>query len=324
VATFLTGIKPTGPAHLGNYLGAMRPVLRLSKGQQMFCSIADYHAFTTLQDPARLRENTYDLAAAWLAAGLDPVSAILFRQSSLVEIFELTWIFDCLIGTGRLERGHAYKDALKRGESPTAGLFNYPVLMAADIVLFDADVVPVGADQKQHVEIARDLAIRLNGRFGEGTVVVPEALVTNASVVTGIDGRKMSKSHGNTLPLFAAQGELRAAIMSIKTSPEPLEAPKDPEGSIVVELYSFFASESDVAAMKDELRRGGYGWREAKEALFEAVNAEIGDKRGAFVAIRADERKLDAILEEGSARARHVARRTISRVRAAIGIARPR
>jgi tryptophanyl-tRNA synthetase len=322
--TFVTGIKPTGPVHIGNYLGAMRPALRLSKGQRLFCSIADYHAFTTPQDPARLREHTYDLAAAWLAAGLDPASAILFRQSSIAEVFELAWIFDCLITTGRLERGHAYKDALTRGESPTAGLFNYPVLMAADVVLFDADLVPVGTDQKQHVEVARDLAIRLNRRFREGTVVVPEALVTNASVVPGTDGRKMSKSHGNTLPVFAPEGELRSAIMNIKTSPEPLEAPKDPEGSIVVELYSFFASESDVAAMKDDLRRGAYGWRQAKEVLFEAVNVEIGGKRGAFVALRADESKLGAILDDGAARARRVARGTMSRVRAAIGIDQPR
>jgi tryptophanyl-tRNA synthetase len=321
--TFVTGIKPTGPAHLGNYLGAMRPALRRSQGQQLFCSVADYHAFTTPQDPARLREHTYDLAAGWLAAGLDPVSAILFRQSSIAELFELTWSFDCLISTGRLERGHAYKDALTRRESPNAGLFNYPVLMAADVVLFDADLVPVGVDQKQHVEIARDLAIRLNRRFGEGTVVVPEALVTHASVVTGTDGRKMSKSHGNTLPLFAPEGEQRSAIMNIKTSSELLEAPKDPRGAIVVELYAFFASASDVAAMEDSLRQGGYGWREAKEALFEAVNAEIGGARKAFVALRADERKLDAILGEGAARVRRVARRTVSRVRAAIGIDRP-
>ena len=322
--TFVTGIKPTGPAHLGNYLGAMRPALSLSKGQQLFCSVADYHAFTTPQDPARLREHTYDLAAAWLAAGLDPVSAILFRQSSIAEVFELTWIFDCLIPTGRLERGHAYKDALTRGGSPTAGLLTYPVLMAADVVLFDAALVPVGADQQQHVEIARDLAIRLNHRFGAGTVVVPEALVTNASVVPGTDGRKMSKSHGNALPLFAPEGSLRSAIMSIKTSSEPLDAPKDPAGSIVVELYSFFASEGEVEAMKDALRRGGYGWRQAKEALFETVNAEIAGKRRAFVALRADERKLDAILEDGAARARRVGRGTISRVRAAIGLDRRR
>jgi tryptophanyl-tRNA synthetase len=196
--------------------------------------------------------------------------------------------------------------------------------MAADVVLFDADLVPVGADQKQHVEIARDLAIRLNRRFGEGTVIVPEPLLTNASVVTGTDGRKMSKSHGNTLPLFAPEAELRSAIMTIKSSSEPLEAPKDPEGSIIVELYSFFASESDVAAMKDALRRGGYGWREAKETLFEAMNAEVAGKRRAFVALRTDESKLDAILEEGAARARRVARATIARVRAAIGIDRPR
>jgi tryptophanyl-tRNA synthetase len=321
---FLTGIKPTGAAHLGNYLGAIRPTLRLSQGQQLFCSVADYHALTTLQDPARLREHTYDIAATWLAAGLDPVRAVLFRQSAIVEVFELTWIFDCLIATGQLERGHAYKDALARGEPPTAGLFNYPVLMAADIVLFGADSVPVGGDQKQHVEIARDLAIRLNRRYGEGTVVVPEALVTNAPIVPGTDGRKMSKSHRNTLPLFAPEGELRSAIMKIQTGSEPLAAPKDPEGSVVVDLYALFASESDVATMKDGLRRGGHGWREAKEALFAAVNAEIGPQRDAFAARRADEGKLDTILDDGAARARVIARTTMSKVRAAIGVDRPR
>ena len=324
MTVFLTGIKPTGAAHLGNYLGAIRPTLRLSEGQPLFCSVADYHALTTLQDPARLREHTYDIAATWLAAGLDPARAVLFRQSSIAEVFELTWIFDCLIATGQLERGHAYKDALARGASPTAALLNYPVLMAADIVLFGADAVPVGGDQKQHVEIARDVATRLNRRYGEATVVVPEALVTNAPLVPGTDGRKMSKSHRNTLPLFAPEAELRAAIMKIQTSSESLDAPKAPEGSVVVDLYALFASASDVASMKDGLRQGRHGWREAKEALYAAVNAEIGPQRDAFAALRADEAQLDTILDDGAARARLVAHDTMSRVRAAVGVDRPR
>src|SRR5690349_7732670 len=218
----LTGIKPTGSKvtaqgggliHLGNYFGAIRPALRLAERYETIYFVADYHALTTQRDPQALRDNIYDVAATWLACGLDPERTLLFRQSAVPEVFELSWVLGCFIATGQLERGHAYKDALSEGESPNAGIFNYPLLMAADILLYDTQVVPIGADQKQHLELARDVAVRLNHRYGEGTVVVPEALVTEAPLVPGDDGRKMSKSYGNTIALFAPTKVLRDGIM---------------------------------------------------------------------------------------------------------------
>ena len=199
VKTSLTGIKPTGVPHLGNYLGAIRPALRLADDHRSIYFIADYHALTTERDPQRLQQQVYDVAAAWLACGLDPKRTLLYRQSDVIEVFELAWVFACVVATGQLERGHAYKDALAQG-SPNAGIFNYPLLMAADIVLYGADLVPVGKDQVQHLELARDIAVRVNHLYGEGTVVVPEALITEAPLVPGTDGRKMSKSSTTRFP----------------------------------------------------------------------------------------------------------------------------
>jgi len=224
--TSLTGITPNNTAHLGTYLGAIRPALELAKTYRSLYFIADYHALTKLHDPAALNRHVYDVTAAWIASGLDPKRTLIYRQSSVIEVFELTWVLECLIATGQLERGHSYKDAVARGESPNAGVFNYPVLMAADIILYDTDVVPVGSDQRQHLEIARDVATRLNFVFGEGTVVVPDALITDAPLVPGTDGRKMSKSYGNTVALFAPAKELRSVVMKFKTGSEPLEAPQ--------------------------------------------------------------------------------------------------
>lgn len=316
----VTGIKPSGTPHLGNYLGAIRPALELAKASRCFIFIADYHALTTLDDPALLRSYTYDVVAIWLASGLDPGSTALFRQSAVPEVFELTWVLECFLPAAQLERGHAYKDALARGQAPNAGILNYPVLMAADILLYDADIVPVGRDQKQHVEIARDVATRLNRLFGAGTVVVPEALISEAPVVPGTDGRKMSKSYRNTIPLFAPADALRAAIMSIKTSSEPIDAPKVPTSSIVFQLYELVASASEVEAMRAALLEGGYGWRDAKEALLAALETQMAPRRALFAAHRNDERGLDEILERGAAVARRVASRTMKRVRAATGI----
>ena len=202
VKTSLTGIKPTHLPHLGNYLGAIRPALSLVDHYRTLYFIADYHALTTVRDPDALREYVRDVAATWLACGLDPDRTLLYRQSDVPEVFELTWVLSCLLATGQLERGHAYKDALARGESPNAGIFNYPLLMAADILLYDTDVVPIGRDQKQHLELTRDVATRLNHLYGEGTLVVPEALISDAPLVPGTDGEKMSKSKGNGIPLF--------------------------------------------------------------------------------------------------------------------------
>ena len=221
-------------------------------------------------------------------------------------MFELTWVLSCLLATGQLERGHAYKDAVARGESPNAGLFNYPILMAADILLYDTDVVPIGKDQKQHVELTRDVAERLNHLYGEGTLVVPEALITEAPLVPGTDGEKMSKSRGNSIPLFESPKKLRKVIMGIKTTSEALEDPKSVEGSTIYELYQLIAPER-APEMKRKLEAGGYGWGHAKQDLFDAIEAELGPKREAFRAIRADEDRLDALLHAGAGRAREIA-----------------
>jgi tryptophanyl-tRNA synthetase len=325
----LTGIKPTGAqadakqggaVHIGNYFGAIRPALRLADRYDCRYFIADYHALTTQRDPAQLRANVYDIAATWLACGLDPERALLYRQSDVIEVFELAWVFACMVATGQLERGHAYKDALAAGDSPNAGIFNYPLLMAADIVLYDTNVVPIGADQKQHLELARDVAVRLNHHYGEGTVVVPEALITEAPILPGDDGRKMSKSYGNTIPLFAPAKALREAILKYKSDSAPLEAPKEPEGAIVFELYKLVASEAQIAEMAQRLRAGGYGWGHAKQELFGVLDAQLAPLRERFAALRADERMLDDVLQSGAARARAIAQRTIGRVRAAVGI----
>lgn len=321
--TSLTGIKPTATPHLGNYLGAIRPALALADTYRTCYFIADYHALTTVRDPSKLRRYVYDVAATWLACGLDPERTLFYRQSDIPEVLELSWVFSCLLATGQLERGHAYKDAMARGETPNAGTFYYPMLMAADIVLFDTDVVPIGKDQKQHVEVTRDVAIRLNHVYGEGTVVVPEGLITEAPLVPGTDGEKMSKSRNNTIPLFASAEELRKTIMRIVSSSEALEEPKDPEGSTVFQLYRQVASSERAAEMEQRLRQGGYGWGHAKEDLFEALESELGPMRARYAELRADEAQLDAILREGAQRARAVAHRTIERVRRAVGIDPP-
>jgi len=319
VKTSLTGIKPTNLPHLGNYLGAIQPALSLVDEYRTLYFIADYHALTTVRDAEALRGYIRDVAATWLACGLDPERTLLYRQSDVPEVFELTWVLSCLLATGQLERGHAYKDALSRGESPSVGLFNYPALMAADILLYDTDVVPIGKDQKQHLELTRDVAMRLNHIYGDGTLVVPEALISEAPLVPGTDGEKMSKSKGNGIPLFESPKKLRKAIMSIKTSSEGLEDPKAANGSTVYELYRLVAPER-APEMKQQLAAGGYGWGHAKEDLFQAIEAEIGPKRDAYLTMRADEERLDAILHAGADEARQIAHATIQRVRSAVGI----
>jgi tryptophanyl-tRNA synthetase len=264
------------------------------------------------------------VTATWLACGLDPDRTLLYRQSDVPEVFELTWVLSCVCATGQLERGHAYKAAVDKGEAPNAGLFNYPLLMAADILLFDTHVVPVGKDQKQHLELTRDVAQRINHHYGEGTLVVPEAVINDrAPLVPGTDGDpKMSKSKGNTIPLFAPPEELRKVVMGIKTGGEPLEAPKEPEGSTVFQLYELVATEEQIATMDQKLRAGGYGWGHAKQDLYEALEAELGPKREKYRALRQNEAELDATLQMGASRARRIAHATMQRLRYAIGIDR--
>jgi tryptophanyl-tRNA synthetase len=323
VKTSLTGIQPSGTPHLGNYLGAIRPALALARTSEYrtLYFIADYHALTSVRDPKVMRPQAYDVAATWLACGLDPEKTILYRQSDIIEVFELTWVLSCLVATGQLERAHAFKAAVEKGEAPSAGLFNYPLLMAADIILYDADVVPVGQDQAQHLEMARDVATRLNHHYGEGTVVVPKALLTEAPLVPGTDGLKMSKSKGNSIALFGPPKELKRVVMGIVTSSEPLEAPKEPEGSTVFALYKLVAPREKTDELAAALRKGGFGWGHAKQALLEVLEAELGPRREAYAAFRADEDRLEQILQKGAERARAIARGTIARVRDAIGIA---
>jgi tryptophanyl-tRNA synthetase len=320
VKTSLTGIKPTHIPHIGNYLGAIRPALRLSETYRTAYFIADYHALTTVRDAAAMRGYVHDVAATWLACGLDPDETLFYRQSDVPEVFELSWVLACLTATGQLERGVAYKDAIAKGEAPNAGIFYYPVLMAADILLFDTDVVPIGADQKQHLELARDMAERVNHVYGEGTLVVPEPLITEAPLVPGTDGTKMSKSKGNTIPIFESGKKLRKVCMGIVTSSETLEEPKKAEGATVFEIYRQIASAEQVAEMESKLAAGNYGWGHAKEALYEAIETEFAPMRERFQALRADTAQLDEVLAKGAERARLVARATLDRVRTRTGI----
>jgi tryptophanyl-tRNA synthetase len=319
VKTSLTGIKPTHIPHIGNYLGAIRPALRLSETYRTAYFIADYHALTTVRDAALLRGYVYDVAATWLACGLDPEKTLFYRQSDVPEVFELAWVLSCLVATGQLERGVAYKDAMARGEVPNAGVFYYPVLMAADILLFDTNIVPIGADQKQHVELARDLASRVNHVYGEGTLVVPEPLIGEAPLVPGTDGQKMSKSRGNTIPLFEGGKKLRKLCLGIVTGSETLEEPKVAEGTAVFEIYKQIASAEKAAEMDAKLRAGGYGWGHAKDELYNVLETEFAPMRERFTTLRADTAELDAVLERGAERARVIARATLRRVRAAVG-----
>ncbi|MEO0323181.1 MAG: tryptophan--tRNA ligase [Myxococcota bacterium] len=318
--TSLTGIKPTNEPHLGNYLGAIRPALELSATYDTFYFIADYHALTIVRDREAMRKSVYDVAATWLACGLDPAATTFFRQSDVPEVFELAWVLSCMVATGQLERGHSYKEALAKGDAPNAGIFNYPVLMAADIVLYDTKVVPVGKDQKQHLELTRDMATRFNHVFGAGEEVltVPEPLIGEAQLVPGLDGHKMSKSRGNGIALFWPQKKLRKTIMKIVTGSEPLEAPKEPEGTLVELTRLLTPHVADEMAGK--LRAGGYGWGHAKQDFFEALDAELAPMREKYEALRGDEAAIDAMLVEGAERARVRAARTMTRVRQAIGM----
>ena len=322
MTTVLTGIKPTGTPHLGNYLGAIRPALQLAlvPEHRALYFVADYHAFTTVHDAAALRESVLEVTATWLACGLNPDTTSLFLQSLVPETFELCWVLLCCLSTGQLERGHAYKSALDRAESANGGVFAYPALMAADILLYDVDSVPIGQDQKQHVEVARDVALRFNHSFGE-TLRVPNAVIGQAPLVPGLDGRKMSKSYDNTLPLFAPQKQLRSMILRITTGSEPLEAPKEAGPSTVYQLFRLLVDPARAERMVEQLASDPkYGWGHAKQDLYEAVEAELGPKRELYQRLRGDSAYLDDVLRRGSERAREIASGTMARVRSAIGI----
>jgi tryptophanyl-tRNA synthetase len=325
----LTGIKPTGILHIGNYFGAIRPALELAREYDARYFIADYHALNTVKDPGELAAHIRAVAAGWLAAGLDPEAVIFYRQSSVPETFELTAMLMAFTAKGLMNRAHAYKSAVRenldRGDDPDGGinmgLYTYPVLMAADILLFDAHLVPVGKDQIQHVEMAQDIAQTLNFNYRAELLRIPQAFIQEqAAVVPGLDGRKMSKSYANTIPLFAEERDLRKLIMRIVTNSQGVEEPKDPEASQIYLLYKLFASPEEQAALAAQYRAGGMGWGEAKEALFQAANRSLSPLRDRFKDLMADPGELEAILRRGAEKARSIASATLQRLRKAAGI----
>jgi len=316
----LSGIQPSGKLHLGNYFGMMKPALDLQARGETFYFIADLHALTTVSDPAQLRANSRDVALDFLACGLDPDKTVFFRQSAVPEVCELTWYLSCVTTLGLLERCHSYKDKIDKGITPTHALFAYPVLMAADILLYQAHQVPVGKDQKQHLEVTRDLAIRFNAAFGE-VFTVPEPFIQAAvAVVPGLDGQKMSKSYGNTIELFGEEKAVRKRIQSIVTDSTPLEAPKDPDRCTVFALYSLFADAAERQALADRYRAGGMGYGEAKKALFEIFWERFAPYRKRRAELAADPGYVEAVLARGAARARLEARRTLDQVRRLTGV----
>jgi len=325
----LTGITTSGTPHLGNYAGAIRPAIAAShRGNiESFYFLADYHALVKVQDPARVQRSTLEIAATWLAAGLDPNTVWFYRQSDIPEIPELTWLLTCVAGKGLLNRAHAYKAAVDRntgeGLDPdagiNAGLFLYPVLMAADILLFKANKVPVGRDQVQHLEMARDFAARFNHVYGQH-FVLPDVVIDEAvATLPGLDGRKMSKSYDNTIPLFAPQKVLRSAIMSIVTDSRAPGEPKQVEGSALFQLYRAFADPDQAEAMRQAFA-DGIAWGEAKAALYGLIDSQVAPMREKYEALIAQPIEIEAVLREGAIKARKLARPFIAELRDAVGL----
>jgi tryptophanyl-tRNA synthetase len=324
----LTGIKPTGRPHIGNYLGMYRPALDLMQNYQGMYFVADYHALTTMHDAAALKELVYEVAASWLALGLNPDEAIFFRQSDIPEIPEFTWILSCFTSKGLLNRAHAYKAAMDEntaiGRDPdegiNAGLFYYPVLMAADILLYGSDVVPVGLDQKQHIEITRDIAESFNRTYGN-VLKVPEGLIQESVMkVPGIDGRKMSKSYDNTIPIFAPEKQLRKQVMRIVTDSKTPEDPKDPETDNLFSLLRFFASPQRLEEIRLLYVNGGAAYGALKKELADLILDHFANARTRFDALIQDKAYLDKVLLEGAQKAREMGIPYLQAARKATGI----
>jgi len=317
----LTGLQPSGKLHVGNYFGAMEPAVRLQEEGEAFYFIADYHAMTSSQNPVALRENVRELAIDFLACGLDPKRAVFFRQSAVPEVNELAWILSTVCPMGLLAKCHSYKDKVANGISPNHALFAYPVLMAADILLYDSNKVPVGKDQKQHLEVTRDLAVKLNETYGEGTAVLPEAIIRDdTAVVAGLDGQKMSKSYNNTLPIFGEEKPLKKLIMKIVSDSTPIEAPKPTEGSVILSLYKLFASDDAYATMITDHQNGGIGYGDFKKRLAEAYWDYFAPMRARRDEILADPGYVDQVLADGALRAREEAAKVLDRIRLAAGL----
>ncbi len=324
----LTGIKPTGQPHIGNYLGMIKPALELAQDYQALYFIADYHALTTVKSKKELENLTYQVTATWLALGLNPDDVIFYRQSDIPEVFELTWILACFTSKGLLNRAHAYKaiveDNLKAGREEdkniNAGLYTYPVLMAADILLFGTHVVPVGLDQQQHLEITRDVALAFNKNYRE-VFVVPEAVIRKeVMTITGLDGRKMSKSYNNVIPLFAPSNQVRKQVMRIVTDSKRPEEPKDPDECNVFAIYRHFADEDAVAAKQQLYLGGGLAYGDMKNELNELLESTFSAQREQYNVLMENRDELDKVLEKGAEKARDIAVPILAKVRKAVGV----
>jgi tryptophanyl-tRNA synthetase len=316
----LSGIQPSGVVHIGNYFGMIQRAIALEAEGEAFYFIANYHALTSVQDPEVLRQNSRQVAVDFLACGFDPDRGALFMQSDVPQVTELAWILSTVTPMGLLERAHSYKDKLARGMVASAGLFTYPVLMAADILIYDSDVVPVGKDQKQHIEITRDLAVKMNETYGQ-VFKLPEPRIHAATeTVPGIDGLKMSKSYGNTIDIFGEEKETRKKIMSIVTDSKPVEAPKDHATSTIFQLYALFASKNEIAAMRERFQKGGTGYGDFKKQLFEKLWEYFSPMRKRRQEILADKLYVDNVLVRGARRANEVAEDVMTRVRSAVGL----
>ena len=326
---FLTGITTSGTPHLGNYVGSIRPSVRASlrPDVESFYFLADYHALIKIGEPARIQRSTLEIAASWLAAGLDPERVVFYRQSDVPEIPELTWFLTCVTGKGVLNRAHAYKASVDKNTSAgadpdsdvTAGLFMYPVLMGADILMFNAHKVPVGRDQIQHIEMARDMANSFNHRYGEHFVPPEAAIEDDVATLPGLDGRKMSKSYDNTIPLFTPRDQLKKLIAGIVTDSAAPGEPKATEGSALFQIYQAFATVEETAALR-QAYADGIAWGDAKQILFERIDREIAPMRETYLALMADPAKIETILMAGAAKARLIATPFIGRLREAVGL----
>jgi len=318
----LSGIKPSGEqTHIGNYFGAMKQFVELQATHENYIFVADYHAMTTVFDGETLRRQTDEVCLELLAVGLDPEKNVLFRQSDVPEVCELTWFLACSTPHGLLERAHAYKDAQAKGTEVNAGVFNYPVLMASDILIYRSHLVPVGKDQKQHIEIARDVSQRFNRTYGELLVVPEEFIPEKTATVIGLDGRKMSKSYDNTIMLFEPEKKIRKKVMSIVTDSTPVEDPKDPETCNVFALHRLFNPDG-LDELAARYRAGGMGYGEAKKLLFEKMMEVLGPIRERYEELKAKPDYVEDVFQEGGRKARAVARRTLEECREAAGMAR--
>ena len=316
----LSGIQPSGKLHLGNYFGMMRPILDLQKEGQVFLFIADYHALTSVTDPAALRQGSLDVALDFLAFGLDTQRTVFYRQSDIHEVTELTWLLSVVTPMGLLERCHSYKDKVAKGIPATHGLFSYPVLMAADIIIMQSQVVPVGRDQKQHVEVTRDIAIKFNNLYGEVFTIPESSIREEVAVVPGVDGQKMSKSYNNTVEIFGDLKEARQRIMKIVTDSKTVEEPKDPATCNVYALYRLFATSEERAEMEARYRNGGLGYGEVKKALYEKFAAHFEPYRKRREELEKDPGYVESVLKQGAERAREEAVRTLKNARKAVGL----